>query len=104
MIGLVMGLAVLVAVGLVGARRWRGWQERRARPGVRMADAIPVERFDDIDLHTARRRCAWCGEGMRYAGETSRVRRGQRLRVVRLVCRECERDERIHFDVTALFH
>jgi hypothetical protein len=102
--GLVIGIAVIAAVLSVAIRRWRRGREVRARPGAQLERALIVSRFDEIDAALQTRACPWCGGILQVAGETSRLVGERRFRIVRLVCQDCERDERVHFDVTAIFH
>jgi hypothetical protein len=101
---LIMGLAVMAAVLSVALRRWRRGRERAGRPGAQLERAVIVTRFDEIDEALQTRSCVWCGGILHTVGETSRVVGERRFRIVRLVCQDCERDERVHFDVTAIFH
>lgn len=103
-VGLLMTLAVLAAVISAGVRRWRRNQLRYGGRGSTASRPIEVSRFEEIDAEMQQRRCGWCGGGMRLAGETSRDVGQRRFRVVRLVCDDCERDTRIYFDVTRVFH
>jgi hypothetical protein len=98
-----IGLAVIASVVVLGLRRWRAAREWAARPGAAIGSAIPVRRFDHMDRILAHRRCR-CGEALGLRGEDSREVDGRRLRVVVLHCSECERDERVYFDVTEVFH
>ena len=103
MIGLLLGLAVLVAVVSVGVRRWQRTRARRARPGSTIHRPVSVGRFDEIEAALFGRTC-WCGGRLVLTGESSRVVGARRFRIVRLVCHECEGDELMYFDVTAAFH
>jgi hypothetical protein len=102
-IGLLLGLAVIAAITTVGFRRWQRSRAARRRPGATLHRAVPVSRFDEIDATLYGRMCR-CGEFLMTAGETSRVVGARRFRMVRLVCRECEWDEVVYFDVTRVFH
>jgi len=102
-IGLLLGLAVLMAVIAAGARRWRKARAARRRPGATIHRPVAVSRFDEIDAAVQGRTC-WCGGIFVVTGETSRAIGERRFRVTRLVCNECERDELMYFDVTAVFH
>lgn len=103
MIGVLLGLAVMVAVAAVGFRRWQRSRAARQRPGATLQRAVPVTRFDEIDAVLDGRICR-CGAPLRVSGETSRLRGSRRFRIVRLLCHECERDEVVYFDVTRVFH
>ncbi len=103
MIGLLLGLAVLVAVLAVGVRRARRARAARRRPGATIHRPVAVSRFDEIDVALDGRTC-WCDGRMLGVGETSRTVGARRFRIVRLVCSECAREELMYFDVTAVFH
>jgi hypothetical protein len=103
MTSLLMGLAVVAAVLAVGVRRFQKTRTARRRPGATIYRAVLVRRFDEIDAALRDRACM-CGGALRVVGETSRAAGGRRFRIARLVCNECERDELMHFDVTAVFH
>jgi hypothetical protein len=102
-ITLLLGLAVLAAVIAVGVRRAQRSRAARRRPGATIHRPVAVQRFDEIDAAIQNRVCA-CGGVFVESGETSRIVRERRFRIVRLVCNECERDELMYFDVTAVFH
>lgn len=101
--GVAIGLAVIFAVVAVGYRRWRAAREEALRAGASLRNAIPVRRFDQIERVTARRYCR-CGEKLLLRGEDSREIESRRFRVVVLRCPECERDQKVYFDVTRVFH
>lgn len=103
MIGLILGIAVLAAVVAVGVRRFQRTRAARRRPGATIHLPVAVSSFDAIDAAVEGRTC-WCGGSMLVAGETSRTVGERRLRIARLVCAQCERDELMYFDVTAVFH
>ena len=103
MITLLLGLAVLAAVIAVGVRRAQRMRATRQRAGATIHRPFAVQRFDEIDAAIQGRVC-WCGGVFVESGETSRAVRDRRFRIVRLVCNECERDELMYFDVTAVFH
>ncbi len=102
MIGLVLGIAVLAAVIAVGVRRFQRARADRRRPGATIHLPVAVTSFDEIDAAVQGRTC-WCGGPLALAGETSRSIGARRFRIVRLVCTECERDQLMYFDVTAVF-
>lgn len=104
MIALLMGAVIIAAVIAVGVRRWQSGRAAGRHPGHTLERAIVVNRFDEIDAAVQYRRCAYCGGTQHEVGETSRTVGERRFRIVRLVCDECERDERVHFDVTEIFH
>ena len=103
MIGLVLGITVLAAVISVAFRRLRRNRAARGRPGATIHRPVAVRRFDEIDDAVEGREC-WCGGAFVLAGEASRIVGERRLRIARLVCNHCERDELIYFDVTEVFH
>lgn len=100
---LAIGLAVLFAVAVLGLRRWRGAREESRRAGASLRYAIAVRRFDQIDRVVSRRTCR-CGERLVLQGEDSREIEGRRFRVVQMLCPECERLQRVYFDVTRVFN
>jgi len=102
-IGLLLGLAVLAAVVAVGVRRWQRTRAARHRPGATIHRPVAVRSFDEIDAAVQGRTC-WCGGFFVLSGETSRTVGNRRFRVARLVCNQCERDELMYFDVTAVFN
>jgi hypothetical protein len=98
--------ALVAAIGALARRRWRRAKLRKlasTRPGASPALAIPITAFDEIDAHLRLRRCA-CGGYLERCGEGSRDLAGQRYRVARLECQECERVEEVFFDTTDLLH
>ena len=103
MSGLFIGAAVLAAVVVVGWRSLQRTRSERRKPGATPRNAIPVRRFDEIDANIGGLRCR-CGGPLRTSGESSAEIGEQRLRLVRLVCKECEHDQTLHFDVTTVFH
>jgi len=103
MINLVLGVAVLVAVIAVGVRRYQRTRAERRRPGATIHLPVSVSGFDEIDAAVQGRTC-WCGGHLVVTGETSRSVGERRFRIARLVCNQCERDELMYFDVTAVFH
>ncbi len=103
MIAILLTVAVLAAVISVAARRWQRARAARRRPGASIHRPVAVSSFDQIDAAVHGRTC-WCGGFLVLAGETSRAWGDRRFRIARLVCNECERDELMYFDVTAVFH
>ena len=103
MIGFLLGLAVLAAVVAVGVRRWQRVRAARHRPGATIHRPVTVRSFDEIDAALQGHHC-WCGGFFVLSGETSRTIGDRRFRVARLICNQCERDELMYFDVTAVFH
>src|SRR5436190_1345869 len=75
----------------------------RSRPGASGELAIHVRSYGEVDDHLGRRWCA-CGGFLERTGEGSRVAAGRRLRVVRMVCQECERVDEVFFDTTDVLH
>ena len=104
MIGLLLSCAILAAVAALGWRKLQQRRQRLMRPGATVERAVVVQRFDEIDTVLLHHGCAFCGAPTRLLGEFSRPIGERRYRVVRLACSECEREERVHFDVTAAFH
>ncbi len=106
MTSLLFAVAILAAVAALGARRLRRSRLRRAaqtRPGATVDLAIYVRSYDEIDEHLGGRRCA-CGAPLVRTGEGSRESGERRLRVARLVCRECEEPVEVFFDTTDSLH
>jgi hypothetical protein len=101
--GLLIGIAVLAAVLAAGMRRYQRARAARRRPGATIHMPVTVSSFDEIDAVVQGRTC-WCGGFLAVAGETSRAAGERRFRIARLVCNQCERDELMYFDVTAVFH
>jgi hypothetical protein len=103
---LLLVAALVAAMVALGRRRWRRARLRRlaeTRPGASPALAIPVTTFGEMDDHLRHRRCA-CGGYLERRGEGSRELAGQRFRVARLGCQDCERVEEVFFDTTELLH
>ena len=103
MIGIAMTLAVLAAVAAVGLRRWQRTRWARRRPGATIHLPVRVSRFDEIDAAVQEHTC-WCGGHFGIEGETSRTIGDRRFRITRVVCRQCEREELMYFDVTTIFN
>lgn len=106
MTGLVLGLAVLVAVAAVGWRRLARARLRQAaahQPGASLELAIPIRAFGEIEDHLAHRWCH-CGGYLERRGEGPRETGGRRYRIVRLVCQECESPSEVYFDTTEILH
>jgi len=104
--GLLIAVAVVVAVAAVGARRLKARRLDRAdahRPGASAANAIHVRSFTEMDDHLSGMWCR-CGGYLQRMGEGSRDEGGARYRVARLVCQECERPREVFFDTTDLLH
>jgi hypothetical protein len=103
---LLLVAALTAAMVALARRRWRRARLRRlagTRPGASPALAIPVTTFGEMDDHLRARRCA-CGGYLERRGEGSRELAGQRFRVARLGCQECERVEEVFFDTSDLLH
>ena len=103
MIQLALTLALVAAVVVAGAKRWQRMRAARRRPGATIHLPVEVSSFDEIDATVQGRRCR-CGGSLVSTGEASRGVGDRRYRVVRLLCRDCEREELMYFDVTAVFH
>jgi hypothetical protein len=103
---LLLVAALAAAMIALAGRRWRRARLRRladTRPGASPALAIPVTTFAEMDEHLRHRRCP-CGGYLERRGEGSRELSGQRFRIARLGCQECERVEEVFFDTTDLLH
>jgi hypothetical protein len=98
-IGSALGLAVLLAVLIVGWRKARTWRREATRPGRSEASPIAVADYGEIDAALLREHCQ-CGDRFSIRGEGSR---GQ-LRVVHLECHTCERERVVYFDVRDVRH
>lgn len=101
-----MALALIVALAFSGRRLYRRTRLRRALlalPGARPENAMVVHSFEEIDAETRRRHCP-CGGRYDVRGESSRDTRDGRLRVIGLECRFCEKQIRLFFNVTEMFH
>ncbi|MBI1817152.1 MAG: hypothetical protein HYR72_19435 [Deltaproteobacteria bacterium] len=99
MIGSALGLAVLLAVLVVGWRKARIWRREGRRPGRNEDNPIAVADYGEIDAALLREQCQ-CGGRFSIRGEGSR---GQ-LRVVHLECHLCERERVVYFDVRGVRH
>lgn len=106
MTGAIFGLAILVAVGAVGARWWgrrrareRFERERAARPGYSAEHPVKIASFAEIDDAIALWRCP-CGGLLDRIGEGARPG----MRVVRCACVVCEEDVDLFFDLSELRH
>lgn len=97
-------LAIVAAVVAMGARRVRRARRLRAsRPGGSAASAIPVRAYTEIDDYLAALACA-CGGSLERMGEGSRADGVHRLRIARLRCYECEREEQVFFETSEVLH
>ncbi|MCK6554414.1 hypothetical protein L6Q96_07505 [Candidatus Binatia bacterium] len=103
MTGVLFTLAIVAAVAVLGWRRLRVWRAERQRPGASLERALVVGGFDEIDGAIAAQRCR-CGGHYSMTGETSRAIGLRRFRISRLVCKECDREILMYFDVTLVFH
>lgn len=104
MAGLLIGLAVAVAMGVFAARalKKRGTrthfaEEIAKRPGYSAERPVKIASFDEIDDAIATWRCP-CGGLLDRIGEGSRPG----LRVVRCACVICEEDVDLFFDLSEL--
>jgi len=101
--GLVLALALLVALAAVA---WKAWQRRaaeRRRPGGRPETALLVHDFGDIDTACRLQTCS-CGGLFVERGEGPVQHQGRPLRLVTLECGRCERERRLYFDLSELRH
>lgn len=100
---LILGAALIVALGAV---LWRAWQTRRSersRPGATPATAIKITDFGEIDLATRFQGCP-CGGHFSPRGEGPVQFQGRPLRKVTLECGRCERERHLYFDLAELRH
>lgn len=103
MIGLLLGLAAVVAVGAVAIRKLQERAVERALPGRAPASAIPITNYAEIDVAVRLQSCR-CGGRFAVAGEGPVRHETRNLRMVNLECRRCERARRLYFDLTELRH
>ncbi len=93
-----LGLVALVAALLVFGRAIASKRRADQLPGARPASAIAVSDFGEIDAHVLARRCV-CDGRYTSLGEGP-VAGNDQLRLVRLECRDCEREALLYFDVS----
>ena len=106
MTSFLLAVTILAAVTSLGLRRWRRARLRRAartRAGSSPERAIPIRSYGEMDEHLAGRWCA-CGGFLERLGEGTREAGGQRFRVARFCCQECETVDEVFFDTTDLLH
>lgn len=101
--GILLGIAVLLAVAVVGARFARRRIVERGAPGRSPATAIRIEDYRDIDIAVRLEVCA-CGGRFLVRGEGPLAEGGRSLRVAHLECRQCERERRLYFDLGSIRH
>ncbi|HZP39907.1 MAG TPA: hypothetical protein VFD84_00185 [Candidatus Binatia bacterium] len=102
MTALLIGLAVLAAIGATVLRRRRRARIRdlaAAREGGSDERAIPVTSYDEMDAWIARRACV-CGGRLAHVGEGTHAARGRRFRIVRARCTACDQLDELYFDTT----
>jgi len=106
MVPVLIGLALLVAVGVVAGRKVvkarekaRRRRELAARPGYSAEHPLKIASFTEIDDAIALWRCP-CGGLLDRIGEGSRPG----MRVVRCACLVCEEDVDLFFDLSELRH
>jgi hypothetical protein len=103
---LIFGIAVIVAMGAVGLRRYqakshlRGWQKA---PGHSMDRPIRVETYDAIDHLRLRERCH-CGATLHRLGEESRTGPGGAKVTVTCECVDCDELRLLYFDLSEIAH
>ena len=108
MIGLLLSVALVLALAAAGYRTLRRRKRRRLLaelPGGARDSAIVVEAFSEIEDHLRVRECP-CGGLLASLGERSESEgRGPSriLRVVRVECRRCEELAEVWFDVTLAY-
>jgi len=103
---LVLGLALLLALAVTGARAWRRRRLRLALaslPGGSAQVPLEVEDFTEIDRHLAVRECP-CGGLIAGLGERTELAGQRVLRVVRVECRRCEERGEVWFDASRAYH
>jgi hypothetical protein len=106
MTGLLIALALLLALAAMALRRAARWRRRlalRGAPGSSPDRSIRVRSFDEIDAVLGQRVCP-CGRRFALAGEGTRVQDGRRYRVSRLTCERCDVEQQVFFDTTELLH
>jgi hypothetical protein len=102
MTGLLIGLAVITAVFVVGARAaWKRAAER-AQPGRSPRTAIPVHDYAEIDIAVRMQTCH-CG-GHFVVRSEGPARNADHLRIAFLECRQCEKERRMYFDLSTIRH
>ena len=100
--GSLLGLAALISAIALGVRLVQRRAAERARPGATPATAIPIAGYSDIDAAIGTQTCR-CGGRFVIRGEGPAAPPGS-LRVARLECRRCEREQRLYFDVSTVRH
>lgn len=98
-----LGLSALVAAIVVGVRKLRGRLHERAQPGASPDTAIAIHDYAEIDLALRARSCR-CGGRFVSCGEGPVRDGGRSLRVANLECRDCGRERRVYFDLSAIRH
>ncbi|MBM4267241.1 MAG: hypothetical protein FJ144_11645 [Deltaproteobacteria bacterium] len=101
---LLLVAALVAAVAVMGARRWRRERLRRAaqeRAGARPETAFYIRSFDEMDEHLRKRWCS-CGGFLELEGEGTRELDERRYRVARMRCHECDEIGEVYFDTTDL--
>lgn len=100
--GSLLGLAALIAAIGLGVRLLQRRAAERARAGATPQTAIPITDYSDIDVAIGIQTCR-CGGRFLIRGEGPAGQPGS-LRVARLECRKCEREQRLYFDVSTVRH
>ena len=104
MAGLLIGLAVLAAVGVIAARAFKKGSTKKhfahevaTRPGYSAEHPVKIASFEEIDDAIATWRCP-CGGLLDRIGEGGRPG----MRVVKCACVICEEDVDLFFDLREL--
>jgi hypothetical protein len=100
---LILGAALIAALGAVAWKAWRRRAAERARPGGTPETALAVHDFAEIDRASRGQTCH-CGGPFRLRGEGPAQWAGRPLRAVTLECSRCERERRLYFDLSELRH
>jgi len=101
---LLFTLAIVVALAVVGARRFGAWREKRAqlhRPGRDESAPIVVDNYVELEATWRKERCS-CDGHFELVGESTVSGASGVVTVVLLRCERCEERDAIYFDVSAV--